>query len=367
MEKLPLTAAGKVDRSALCPPTHRENKVDLDRNDRPRDVLDKRLVGIWESVLKISPISRKDDFFELGGTSLQSVEVLLRIEELFAVSLPPSTLAEHNTIEKLSVLLANRAETFSPGVLIKLKESGHGRPLFLIHSGKGDVASYGLLARRLKDRPIYGLQSIGLHGESWPLTNLRAMAGRYLTEIISKDPTGPYLLAGTCMGGMIAFELAQMLVLKGKTVSFLGLMDTGFPLPKTWRKPWTEKAYILLSTPFNESWRALRWKAIRGLGWGRDNRWLPAYRRYVEHLNGRALRRYKPFFYAGKITLFITTGRKIDHEEDPRLMLETMTEKARIIEIPCMRRELFVRPAVDKLAQELERAIELSEGKLRSR
>jgi amino acid adenylation domain-containing protein len=360
LEKLPQTVAGKIDRAALRPPLRRDTRPVSGRGIEWRDILDKRLIGIWESALGISSISRKDDFFELGGTSLQSVEILLQIEELFGVSLPPSSLVEYNTIEKLSDLLASRGDVYSPNVLVKLREGGQGRPLFLIHSAYGDVASYGLLARRLTGRPVYGLQSVGLHGESWPLTDLPAMARRYLPEILSQDPAGPYLLAGTCMGGMVAFELAQMLVQQGKTVGFLGLLDSQFPLPKSWQKPLWKKAYYALSTPVNTGWQALRWKTIRGLGWGQSHRFLPAYRRYVWRTNGQAFRRYRPNFFPGKITLFMTTEARF--ENDPRLMLLPMAQSAQVVKLPGARPGLFQKPTVDELAQQLQKAMDSSEN-----
>jgi thioesterase domain-containing protein len=242
-----------------------------------------------------------------------------------------------------------------------LREGGNGRPLFLIHSGQGDVASYGLLARRLTDRPVYGLQSPGMMGESWPLTDLHAMAQRYVREILSQDPNGPYLLAGTCMGGMVAFELARMLTRQGKVVSFVGLIDTAFPLPKWWRKSWWHKAYYAVSTPVHDSWQALRWKTIRGLGLGQNDRFLPAYRRFIVRANGRAVRNYKPEIYPGKITLFITTEAQYNYE-DPRLMVAPMAHTTEIVKISGGRAGLFRKPLVDDLAQELQKAMDFSEN-----
>jgi thioesterase domain-containing protein len=291
---------------------------------------------------------------------LQSIEILLQIEELFNVSLPPSILVEYNTIEKLSDLLASRGVAYSPNVLVKLREGGSGRPLFLVHSAHGDVASYGLLARRLNGRPVYGLQSVGLHGESWPLTDLPAMARRYLREILSTDPTGPYLLAGTCIGGMVAFELAQLLVQQGKAVSFLGLLDAPFPLPKTWGQPSWKKVYYTLSTPVNNGWQALRWRTVRGLGLGQRHRFLSAYRRYVYRTNGHAFRRYRPGVFPGKMTLFMTTETEYTHE-DPRLMLVPMARTAQVVKVSGARAGLFQKPVVDELAQKLEEAMDLPE------
>ncbi len=359
LENLPQTAGGKIDRAALQP-LRRNIRAASDRDIRSRDVIDKRLIGVWETTLKTSPIGLKDDFFELGGNSLQSVEILLEIEELFGVSLPPATLVEYNTIEKLSALLANRGVMSSPGVLVKLRD-GDGRPLFLIHSGQGDVASYGLLARRLSGRPVFGLQSPGLRGESWPLSDVPAMARRYLPEILSQDPTGPYFLAGTCMGGMVAYELAQMLFRQGKTVAFLGLLDAPYPLPKTWAEPLPAKIYYSISTPLRDAVQTFRWRIVRALGWAQRDSLLPAYRRFVFRSNGRALRRYQPKDYPGKLTLFLTTDTGFDHE-DPRLMILPMARSHEIFKIPGKRLTLFRKPAVDELARKLENALAAAEN-----
>ena len=119
------------------------------------------------------------------------------------------------------------------------------------------MTTYVPLARRLQERPVYGLQSVGLQGESWPLADVRAMARRYLPEILAKDPTGPCLLAATCMGGLVAFELAQMLVQQGKKVGFLGLMDSHFPLPLTWHESSWRKIYVSVRTPLHANWRII--------------------------------------------------------------------------------------------------------------
>ena len=362
LEKLPQTAAGKIDRRTLPLPPPPENMNGLIRGQRPRDVIETHLARIWESVLNISPIGRNDDFFQLGGTSLQSVELLLHLEERFDVSLPASTLAEHSTIEKLAALLVDHAVIPSPGPLVKLRDGDGGRPLFLIHSGQGDVTSYGLLTRRLTGRPIYGLQSTGLQGESWPLMSVPAMARRYLPEIIAKDPTGPYLLAGTCMGGMVALELAQMLVQQGKKVGLLGLLDSQFPQSKSRCQPWPKRIYLSLRNPVHEARRWLRWKIIRAAGLGRNSRLLPAYRRLVVHFNARANQSYRPAFYPGEITLFLTVGTRFTHE-DPRLMVRQFAQSTHIVAIPGERPGLFMKPAVDELARQLQTCLESAEKK----
>ena len=240
LSHLPSTVGGKVDRlalSALSKP--RENR--RRRGPMPRDRIEKALAVIWESVLTVSPIGRRDDFFDLGGTSLQSMEILARVEDRFNIVLPPSILAEHSTIESLAALVANRTVIPSPHSLVLLRPSPAGRPLFLLHTGAGHVAMYGQLARRLLDHPVYALQAGGLQGESWPLMSIPAMARRYIREITAVDPAGPYLLAGVCMGGLIAFEMARQLALQARPVGLVALLESNYPAPTGRRLHRTER------------------------------------------------------------------------------------------------------------------------------
>ena len=360
LEKFPLTPHGKIDRQALRPPP--ENRPPPSRGSRPRDIVESQLARIWQSVLEIPRIGRHDDFFDLGGTSIQSAEVLARIEELYGASLSPSTLVEHSTIERLAGLVAGYVVIPSPSPLVTLRTADAGRPLFLVHSGQGDVTSYGLLVRRLPGRPIYGLQSVGLQGESWPLMGIQAMAQRYLREIVAKDPTGPYLLGATCMGGMVAFEMAQMLVRQGRKVGLLALFDVPCPLPIWQHHDLIERLYGPLRDPVRDGFRMLRWAIIRAAGLSRNPRVAIAYRRFVSHMNGRANRRYQPEFFPGTITLFNTVESKFPRE-DRRLVMRRYARETQVILLPGNRSGLFARPVVDELARQLQSALALAEGK----
>ena len=361
-EKFPQTAAGKIDRRALAlPPAPADKKV-LSRSQSPRGLIEKRLTRVWETALKLSPIGRNDDFFELGGSSLQAVEVLLRVEELFHVTLPSSTLVKYSTIEQLAESLMDHAVIPAPSPLVKLREGAGGRPLFLIHNGQGDVSSYGLLTRRLPERPIYGLQSVGLQGESWPLMSVSAMARRYLPEIIAQDPTGPYLLAGACMGGLIALEIAQMLKQQHRQVALLALLDTSHPVER-WQQPgWKEKFYCPARDTIRDALRILRWASLRASGVGRGHRWRLGYRRFVADMNFLANRFYQPKPYPGPITLFISAENKLP-APDRRLQMGRYAQAATVITITTNHVGLFARPAVDELARQLQIALEQAESK----
>jgi len=319
----------------------------------PRDWFEKQLAEIWQEVLGVAAVGRGDDFFDLGGTSIQSQQVLSRVEDIFNLSLPTSALVEYSTLEQLAAVVAGRTVRTSASPLVLLRPSPHGRPLFLVHGGRGDVAMFGQLARRLPNRPIYGLQAVGLDGGRWPLMSVRAMARRYLCEVLAQDPVGPWLLVGACMGGLTVLEMAQFLSEQGRSVGILGLVDTDHPVTGGGRTPSVRR----LAEGVRDLLRIARWSAARAVGIGRTGRWLPAYRRFVYHMNVRARRTYRPVSFPGTITLFLASDAA-DSGEDHRLRMTRCARETRTITAPGRKGQLFAQPAVDGLARNLERCLE---------
>ncbi|WP_394805365.1 condensation domain-containing protein [Bacillus mycoides] len=63
------------------------------------------LVKVWEEVLEISPIGIDDNFFDLGGHSLKTIQIRSRIKQQFNVEIPLKNLFDYQTIRKLSPML----------------------------------------------------------------------------------------------------------------------------------------------------------------------------------------------------------------------------------------------------------------------
>jgi amino acid adenylation domain-containing protein len=102
IEGLPLTANGKIDRSALPEP---EYVKAAKRGVAPRNELEMKLVKIWEEVLGVGEIGVRDDFFDLGGHSLVGMQILSRIGKTFDKRLPLSTIIQARNVEKLAAVL----------------------------------------------------------------------------------------------------------------------------------------------------------------------------------------------------------------------------------------------------------------------
>lgn len=116
--------------------------------------------------------------------------------------------------------------------LVVLRQGGEEAPVFFVHPSSGSVLCYLELARRLgAGRSLYGLEAAGLRGEALPLLRVEEMADRYLDAITAVHATGPCLLAGWSIGGMIAFEMARRLEGVGRRVALLAVLDSLGPAP----------------------------------------------------------------------------------------------------------------------------------------
>jgi len=185
------------------------------------------LTGIWRELLGYGEIGIRDNFFDLGGSSLTALVLFARIEKKFGKKLPISTLYEAPTIETLAGVLCKDDREIEWSSLVAIQPSGTKPPLFLVHGAGGNILIYRDLARRLgPDQPVYGLQSRGLDGRQGVLESIEEMAAHYLQEILALRKDGPYLLGGYCLGGSIALEMAQQLHRRGRDVAFLAFMET---------------------------------------------------------------------------------------------------------------------------------------------
>ena len=221
---LPLSPTGKVDRRALPAP---ESGVAL---TAPRDNLELRLAQLWEEVLGTGPVGVRDNFFARGGHSLKAVRLVDGVKRLTGRRLPLASLFRDPTVEAMAALLRGDGADLPWSPLVGLRTGGTRTPLFCVHGGFGSVFCFAELARRSDPvRPFYGLQPRGFFGGGEPLHHIEEMAALHVEAIRTVQPHGPYFLAGYCMGGMVALEMARRLEEDGEPVSLVAMLDTKGP------------------------------------------------------------------------------------------------------------------------------------------
>lgn len=225
LDELPLGSNGKLDRKAL----EELDGVELTQGGEvvvAETELERRLVGIWQEVLGKDRIGTHDNFFELGGHSIQAAQLAIEIENLVGQTLPISALFESPTIASLARRLSDEQWAPAWSSLVPLQPMGFKPPLFVVHGVGGDVYGFlGLAKQFAPAQPVYGIQAVGLDGSEPRHTSVEEMAVRYIKEIRSFQPDGPYHLCGYSMGGLIAYEMARQLHYQGQT-ALLILLDT---------------------------------------------------------------------------------------------------------------------------------------------
>ena len=376
LDELPLTPNGKVDRRALPAPDRSARaragvSWDLARRSSPRSPRS------GASVLGVAAVGIQDDFFALGGHSLLAMRLFSRIEKEFGVTLPLASLFPVATIARQAELLEQRGLEMPWRALVPIQPSGSHPPLFAIPGLGGIVVAFNDLARLLgPDQPFYALQPRGLDGKLPPFATVEEAAQHYLAEIRALQPQGPYFLMGVCMGGVVAYEMAQRLRGAGQGVAFLALLDVRPPHPVWRRLPVVRRRMsgavvrliasrlamygrVLLQRPSRRQARELidRIKrAFANVSAGDPLRGVrgEVYHQIVTAANSAAMGRYNAQPYPGSLVLVLAADRRYTRGSDRRMAWrELATGGADICVVPGADSGLtLVEPNVRTLAEE---------------
>jgi acyl carrier protein len=107
LDALPLTPNGKVNRQALPVPEGRRPELETDYV-APRSELEKKIAKVWEELLGVKRPGLHDNFFDLGGNSLQVVQAQARLREALGRNLPVVKLFQYPSISALARFLDQR-------------------------------------------------------------------------------------------------------------------------------------------------------------------------------------------------------------------------------------------------------------------
>lgn len=130
LDRFPITENGKIDRKSL-PLPDRDSRL-----EKPlvpaRTTTERTLSEIWKDVLGIKQVGVDDDFFRLGGDSIQAIALALAVSRKYDVQLSILSLHEHTTIASLARLVEiGLAEPRSNSVSSSLSRQSviHSAPL----------------------------------------------------------------------------------------------------------------------------------------------------------------------------------------------------------------------------------------------
>ena len=200
--------------------------------------LEKQLMALWVQLLGHDSIDPTANFFELGGHSLLAARMLARVEAQYGRRITLAALFRAPSVRGLARLLRSEPRDFDFRQMVRLQADGTKPPLIAINN----TGVYYMLAKRLgPDQPVTSLQVFDPSARRAALPGtLEEIAAEYVQLIRRVHPHGPYILAGWCVAGALAFEIARQLVESGQPVARLFLIDSWLPryfarLPR-WRR-----------------------------------------------------------------------------------------------------------------------------------
>ncbi len=339
---------------------------------------------IWLAIIPgLEDVSPADNFFDLGGESLQAVQMFAVLEKKTGINLPLATLFEAPTLGELSIKFTQyrKTETKSQmtdpwACLVPIQHEGSRPPFFCVHGAGSNALNYRIFAPALgREQPLYGLQAKGLDGVEEPLSSVEEMASHYIREIKRIQPTGPYFLGGASFGGTVALEIAQQLQQHGDKIVFLVLFDTQGPSkaseqglqPRTYRQKAGDYIKTLIQTPPQQWLRKITRTCLFFYGKFQckicriANKPIPHHLRYayLERINLSAWFAYKEQYYNGKITLFRAKDIKNREAYKTDHGWADMAAELEIIEIPGQHSTFIEEPQVaEQLRQSLIKAQE---------
>jgi acyl carrier protein len=107
LDRLPLSPNGKVDRAALPAAWQPRPATDVPYA-AARTPEQRTLADLWSDVLGVHEVGMDDNFFEIGGDSLSSVEMLALASRAFGGEFSARDLIEHQTIAEFADLVTGR-------------------------------------------------------------------------------------------------------------------------------------------------------------------------------------------------------------------------------------------------------------------
>ncbi|KEI98762.1 hypothetical protein N496_03920 [Clostridium botulinum A2B3 87] len=114
MDKLPVTLNGKINRKELPAPDFSIN-LNNEILVEPKNYIQKKLASIWREVLKIDKVGIRNKFFELGGDSILSIQVVARAYKSGLI-VTPKQIFENQTIEELSKVVSIKDESLNKDI-----------------------------------------------------------------------------------------------------------------------------------------------------------------------------------------------------------------------------------------------------------
>jgi thioesterase domain-containing protein len=197
--------------------------------------------------------------------------------------------------------------------LVLVKPEGSLPPIFGVSGYGADAYYFVSLARHLDaEQPVICVEPKGMDGGE-TLDTMEALARFEIEQIRRFRPNGPYLIAGHCAGGILAFEVARQLVAAGQEVALVAMIGTPIPrmfnrFPRLWLRVRNHfRGLFTGSLEDRKRYIKGRLERRRMTAASQATPQELAVTKRVEAATNVAIRSYEPGYYAGQIDMFLTS------------------------------------------------------------
>ncbi|MFI0980552.1 amino acid adenylation domain-containing protein [Streptomyces sp. NPDC021093] len=216
---LPMSASGKLDRRNLGGTTGPAPAADLDGGS-PHEHL---VRGVFRDLLGRDDIGRDSNFFELGGHSLLAVQMVLRFQDMFGVTLETAEVFRAPTPRTFAERLGRPAFVQEPTVPLR---AANGEPTVVcLPPVSGTAWSFVQLLPYLpKHMPVHGVLSPLLETDGRS-ADPAAVLDEFVAAVESVDVLGPIVLVGWSVGAALAPSVAAELQDRGHEIAHVVMFD----------------------------------------------------------------------------------------------------------------------------------------------
>ncbi len=222
----PTTLNGKTDHKKLLSllPLPDNIKTEQKRSDLAQNSIQQTLIDIWQTILQQEDISVEDNFFDLGGSSIEAIKMVHAISREFQVELPAQSVFQASTIKEFAELIEKHGK--GNNNVVKIRD-GEGNPIFLSPGLGGNAFLFKDFSSKFKlDCPLYVLEYPQNEDRLSMVETIPQMTEFYMSQIKEIQPEGPYHFIGFSLGGRVVYDIALNLQKLGNEIGLLCLIDS---------------------------------------------------------------------------------------------------------------------------------------------
>jgi thioesterase domain-containing protein/acyl carrier protein len=201
-------------------------EFDLPGQVPPKDLLEFKILQVWQNVLGTQAVGVNDNFFEAGGNSWLAVRMFVEIEKATGSYLPMNTLLRAATVSDLAKVIRQEMGGEIWSTVIAIQPGKNLVPIYFAPGAAENGLAVARVARYLNpDQPVYMFQIPLGDEQEGHLARIEDMAAHYVQALRNRQPHGPYILGGYSAGGLVALEVAQQLRKQGQEIALLAILD----------------------------------------------------------------------------------------------------------------------------------------------